>query len=332
MATIRRRGDSWQAQIRRAGHSPLTRTFSRKDDAQRWARSTECDLDRAPRRDEREDGRSPTLGELLKRYEREVTPSKRSNDRELDKIRVISRYPITSIKVHDLKPRDASRYRDERLDQVSPATVRRELAIIKHCVEIAIREWGIPVAVNPIKGVKIPNSDNARSRRLNKEEMARFMKALSSARAWYVKPIVIFALETGMRRGEILAMRQRDFRAGSNLLHIPRTKNGHARTIPLTKSAISAISFSAEPEVIFPVTIGSLRQSWLRLLRKAHITDFRFHDLRHEALSRYAEYGLSMAELSLISGHKTAQMLLRYTHIRPENVAAKIARLTAESE
>jgi integrase len=328
MATIRRRGDSWQAQVRRAGYEPQTRTFARREDAQRWARSVEFDLDRQPRGTPVQNGSSQTLGELLARYEAEITPLKRSNDRERDKIRVIKRSTINNIKITDLRASHIRQYRDDRLKIVKPATAKRELAIIRHCISVAIGEWGLELGRNPGKDIVVKNADQARSRRLSKIEFERLTAELDRSSVWYLKPIVVLALETGMRRGEILAIRKQDVKIEDRLLHIPHSKNGSARTIPLTKRAFDLIMDLKTTDPVFPIKVSTLRQSWKRLTNTANLDDFRFHDLRHEALSRFAELGLSISEISLISGHKTAQMLFRYTHARADIVAKKLARLS----
>lgn len=324
MGTIRRRGTAWQVQIRRIGHNPISRSFSLRDDAQRWMRATEASLDlTVPSRHEPKVA-FPTIGELLERYEREITPGKRSNDREIDKLRVIRRHAIGTIRATDLQSHAVATYRDSRLKTVKPATVRRELAILRHCLEIAIHEWSLPLTSNPARRVRLPNADVSRNRRLSLEEITRFWTAVDEARSWYLKPIVTLAFETGMRRSEILAIHRRDNDSQRRLLKIPKTKNGHPRTIPLSNKAQTVILSIPGDGYLFSVPIPSLRQSWVRLLSRAGITNFRFHDLRHEAISRLFEMGLSIPEVALISGHRDTRMLMRYTHLKPESIVIKL--------
>jgi integrase len=324
MGTIRRRGSAWQVQIRRIGHNPLSRSFSQRDEAQRWMRATEASLDLIGPSDQEPKDAPPTIGELLERYEREITPGKRSNDREVDKLRVIRRHAIGTISAPDLESHAVATYRDTRLRVVKPATVRRELAILRHCLEIAIHEWGLPLASNPARRIRLANSDVSRSRRLSPEEFTRFWSAIGEARSWYLKPIFTLAFETAMRRGEILAINRRDNNSKLRLLTIPKTKNGHPRIIPLSSEAQNTLLSVSGCGKLFEVPVPSLRQSWVRLLRRAQINDFRFHDLRHEAISRYFEMGLSIPEVALISGHRDTRMLTRYTHLKPEVVAMKL--------
>ncbi|CAO4153379.1 site-specific integrase [Methylorubrum extorquens] len=323
MATFRLRGDSWQVQIRRCGHTPVSRSFARRDDAEEWARRIESGItEDRPNSQHVNDG--PTVGQLLDRYERDITPTKRSCDRERDKIRVIKRYAISTIYALKLNSEAVVRYRDERLQIVKPATVRRELAIIRHCIEIAMREWSLPITINPAHRIRLPRADNARDRRLDETEYRRLMTALNDSRRWYMKPIVILALETGMRRGEILSLEAKNVDLTDGIAFLPLTKNGRSRRVPLTQKAIETLKPLVTRSRLFPISAPSVRQGWLDITRRAALIDFRLHDCRHEAISRFFELGLSIPEVALISGHRSLAMLHRYIHLRPENVARKL--------
>jgi len=139
-------------------------------------------------------------------------------------------------------------------------------------------------------------------------------------------PIIRFAIETGMRRGEIVNVRWEDIDFETSTLHIPITKNGHSRTIPLTEEAGGILkALPSADERVFPVSGNAIRLAWDRLKRRVGIEDLHFHDLRHEAISRFFEMGLSVPEVALISGHRDYRMLFRYTHLRAEDVAKKLA-------
>ena len=122
-----------------------------------------------------------------------------------------------------------------------------------------------------------------------------------------------------MRRGEILNIRTEHI--NGQTLFIPQTKNGHPRTIPLTKRALNILENSELP---FAYTPNALRIAWERLKKNGNIIDLHFHDLRHEAISRFFEKGLSMPEFALISGHKDVRMLFRYTHLKANDLLLKI--------
>ena len=140
-----------------------------------------------------------------------------------------------------------------------------------------------------------------------------------------MKPIIIIAIETAMRRGEILSMRWQHLGDEFTTLRIPTTKNGEERIIPLSSTARSVLKeIRKDTELIFPTSANAFRLSWERIVAAAGIEDLRFHDLRHEAVSRLFEKGLSLPEVALISGHKDPRMLFRYTHLRAEDVVSKL--------
>ena len=163
-------------------------------------------------------------------------------------------------------------------------------------------------------------------RRLRQEEISAFWNAVERARAPWVKPFVVLAIETGMRRGELLSITWSDVDLSSRVVRLHLTKNGHERTVPLTPVAVQTLSSLPTPDDrVFPVTTVAVRQAWVRLVERAGIRDLRLHDLRHEAVSRFFELGLSTPEVAMISGHRDARMLMRYTHLRPAAIAAKLA-------
>jgi len=215
------------------------------------------------------------------------------------------------------------------LKVVKPASVRRELVVLRHVFEVARTEWGMPIHTNPVHQIKLPNDSKPRERRLEDGDNARLADALSSKSAWYLRPLVALAIETGMRRGELLSIRWKDVDLTAPTIRILKTKNGHPRTIPLTPKAVEILaSLERRDERVFPVTPNAVRLAWERLRRRAGLEDLRLHDLRHEAVSRFFEYGLTVPEVALISGHRDPRMLSRYTHLRPEKVAEKLATAT----
>ncbi len=235
---------------------------------------------------------------------------------------------MASVPLADLSPTVIASYRDERSLEAQPATIRRELSLLRRVVHVARSEWDMPMMDNPLDRVSRPEPPQGRERRLAHGELERLEIALQRTRNRLLGPMVLFAIETAMRRGEILALRWRDISIASRTAHLPLTKNGRARTVPLTDRAIDILSaLDRRDERIFPTSETAVRQGWVRLTARAGLTDLHFHDLRHEALSRFAELGLSVPELSVISGHRDPRMLFRYTHIRPAELAKKLALL-----
>jgi integrase len=133
-----------------------------------------------------------------------------------------------------------------------------------------------------------------------------------------------------MRQGELLRMRWTDINTDLKVVHLPLTKNGHPRTIPLSEKAfqvLEKISQDDSTKPVFSTTGEAIKRSWCRAVDRSGIVDFHFHDLRHEAISRFFELGLSIPEVALISGHRDTHMLFRCTHLKAENVGTKIAQL-----
>ncbi len=141
--------------------------------------------------------------------------------------------------------------------------------------------------------------------------------------------MVEFGLETAMRRSEVLKVRWRDLDEAKRTLLIPEAKNGHARTIPLTSRALS-ILVARRPQdptgngFVFPTKKDAVKMAWRRIMGRVDLSNFRYHDLRHEAVARFFETGLSIPEVALISGHRDTRMLMRYTHLKPGSVVMKL--------
>ena len=192
---------------------------------------------------------------------------------------------------------------------------------MKRVLETARRRWGVGIPYNPILEVEFPRGSNPRNRRLRDGELECLLTAASSQRNIYIAPIIEFAIETGMRRSEILDLRWIDVDLDNGFASLYDTKNGEDRRVPLTRRCIEVLqTVPQSDERVFPISATCLRLAWNRARTKAGITDLRFHDLRHEAVSRFFEMGMSVPEVALISGHKDVRQLFRYTHLNPSNV------------
>lgn len=327
MATFRKRGERWQVQVRRTGQPTLSKSFLSKADAQRWARQKEAELDTALLPHDYRRLETTSLREIMLRYRAEIIPTKRGKNIETIIVDAFLRNPIAELRLSRLKPQDIAAYRDMRLADVRPATVLRELGIVQHALDIAAKEWGYPLSSNPVKGIRKPKLGSARERRVSPEEFDALLKGAARSRNRNLAVAIILALETGMRRGELLGMLWEHIDFQHRVLLIPKTKNGHPRTIPLTSRATEMLLTQRDRDEIrpLPMTEDSLKKSWQRLLNRVGIDGLHFHDLRHEAVSRFFEMGLSMPEVALISGHRDPRMLFRYTHLDPRKVGEKLA-------
>lgn len=328
MATITKRGSGWFTQVRRKGYPAQYRTFRLKADAEAWARRTEAAMETGGGDGSRAYLKRTTLRELLGRYLLEVTPTKRSEESERLRLEKLQRDPLCDLTLEAFSPQAVAAYRDRRLVVVKPGTVRRELSLLHHALDIARREWGCGLQQNPVRLVTPPAVRNARDRRLRPGELERLQEAVAATRNELVNPIIQFAVETALRRAEILNLKWRDVQLEQRTAHIRWSKTGKGRTVPLTDGALQILrerlQESRGEERVFPTTAVALRLAWERLRRRAGLEDLRFHDLRHEAISRFCELGLSLAEVALISGHRDYRMLARYTHLQPMELATKL--------
>lgn len=334
MATIRKRSNKWHAQVRRVGHPSQSKSFLTKPDAQKWARQLESQLDNAIHTFDAQILDQTTVADLLVRYRETVTVTKRGVQSENKRVEVFLRYDWADKPLSKVTAQTFAQFRDARLKQVRPATVVRELGILRSVFETARNEWDIPLPENPLIKVRKPKQPDARNRRLLDGELNKLLDACKACRNDWLLQCILFAIETGMRRGEILNIRWCDIDLDNSLLTIPITKNGHSRCIPLTSQAVSILKSRSnnrrEPkDLVFDTTANAFRLAWERCKRRVaiaypEISDLRFHDLRHEAVSRFFEMGLSVPEVALISGHRDPRMLFKYTHLKPQDIVSKL--------
>jgi len=327
MATFRNRNGKWQVRVRRKGQPAVVKSFQTKQDGERWARQVESDIDKGAYTNLALAERT-TLKELIERYIVEVTALSRSAREDTFRLKALSRDPLAALNITGLIPSQVAKYRDRRLKSVSNGTVIRELSYLSSIINHARREWGINSA-NPIPLVKKPPSPQGRNRLLSEAEIVRLLDALKprikSSNIW-MKSLVSFALESGMRRGEMLGLTWANVNFDNHTAHIPLTKNGHPRTVPLSSTAINILR-SMPRHVsgkVFPINPPTVSASFDTARKRAGIVDFHFHDLRHMAITRMAEKLPNLIELSAVSGHKSLAMLKRYYHPNPELLAEKL--------
>jgi integrase len=326
VATFRKRGPyQWQAQVRKKGYPLQTKTFDTRAAAATWARAIEHEMD-VGSFISRAAAESTTLSELIDRYVDEVTPLKKGVVPESCRLRAFQRHPLASRFVATLRGSDFARYRDKRLQKVSPSTVRRDLSCLSHVFEVARKEWDVYCA-NPLRDIKMPGENKARDRRLNPGEEPRLLDACRKARNPFLLPVVHLAIETAMRRSEILGLRWEHVDLHRRTAQLTDTKSGTPRTVPLSTSAMVALQKlprSINGQVFPGLTGEAVKLSFGRATRRANIQNLRFHDLRHEATTRLFEKGFNVMEVASITGHKDLRMLRRYTHLSAEDLAKRL--------
>jgi integrase len=330
MATYERRKGFWRVKVRRAGFPAQTRSFNTKTLAQAWARDIENKMDRGDFVD-RTEAEGNTLGDVLKRYVREVSPTKKGQAAEELHIRSILKYSICHLRMSVLKSSHIAGFRDERAAVVSSSTVNRELTIVSHAIQTARREWEIYMPENPVHMVRRLRAPLARSRRLPQEEEDQLLAACEQSRGKFLVPVVKLALETAMRRGEIVRIERKRIDLRNSVLLLADTKNGSPRPVPLSNVAKAIIGKvlvdmpdSGDGLLFSGVTSNALDLAFTRALRRSGLKDFRFHDLRHEATSRFHEKGLNPIEVMSVTGHKSMSSMLRYSHVRGLAVTEKL--------
>lgn len=272
--------------------------------------------------------RRTTFRDVIERYLREVAPCKRGGPIEEFQLRRIRRHPIVDKAVRRLTPAHLGAYRDQRLTEVRPGTVRKELGIVTVALERARREWGL-IKVNPMRDVRLPPMPRPRTRRLEArhQEHDRLLAACSASPEPLLMPIVELAIETAMRRGELLALDWARVDLDRRTALLPETKNGHPRVVPLSSKAVAVLDglgTRASGPVFAGLSADRVKGTFRRAARLAGLEDFRFHDLRHEATTRLFERGLAMMEVASITGHRDPRKLRGYTHLQAEALAKKL--------
>lgn len=323
MASIRKRNGQWQVQVRRRGFQPVSKTFQTRQDAAGWARQAETEMDRnvfVPRKA----AESVTVLELTDRYLREVAPHKRSFRAMRYDLLALGRY-FRHRTLATLTAPAVAEFRDSRLAVgCAGATVGKQLNVLARVIDTAGREWGMQVPTNPARLVSRPTPAPGRSRRLTVAEEAVLLAACRNSRSVNLEPIVILAIETAMRLGELLSLKWADTRLDRRTVELHLTKNGESRSVPLSNRATTVLrTLGTGAGRVFPNWKDTLsfEHAWHRAVIKSGLSDLRFHDLRHEATTRLFELGLNPMQVAAITGYRTLQMLKRYTHLRAEDLA-----------
>jgi integrase len=267
-----------------------------------------------------------TLGECLDRYVAECIPNLKSPKREADRARFLNRYSIAHKIMAAIRSRDIADFRRQREEEGrSGNTIRLDFALLSKLFNYARSEWGMESLQNPVQIAAKPKPAKGRERRLEEGEEEKLLNAADDI----FRPIILFALETAMRREEIAIMEWKNVNLRGRYALLPKTKNNEARTVPLSTAALDILRGILKPEnqaSVFGMTPDQITSAMQLACKKAELTDLRFHDLRHEATSRFFEHtDLDVMEIKAITGHKTLQMLARYTHLRTARLADRLA-------
>ena len=358
MASFRQRPDGrWRAVVRIKGYPHQYAHFRHEWQARAWADKIEKSMRMgswvAP-----SSAHLMSLKEALRRYELEITPTKRGARKEKYLLHTLAELSIAGKPLSQIRPADVAAIRDKWLASLSPATVIKRLNTLSAVFKTARIEWGMEDLANPIEAIRKPttpagrsrriemvepeNEDDATDRRIAKDELDLIIAASESL---LLRIAIQFSVETAIRRGELCKCRRDYVDLDARVLRLPAdiTKNGRPRDIPLSNSAIALIQGLPERAdgMLLGVRPDSLTQAFWRALKRARtlyveqcakarqqpepdlLVDLRWHDLRHEATSLLAAH-LAIQDLMKVTGHKSTAMLERYYHPRAEDLARRL--------
>lgn len=330
MASYRKRGNSWRVEIAHKGVR-LSATFETKSQAQAWAAEKEAALRSGRLKHYRAPGK--TLAEALDRYGAEVSPTKKGAPWE--KLRIVSfkvSLACADDPLADIRPEQLAQWRDHRLKQVKPSTVNREMNLLSSVLETARREWAW-LAHNPLTDVRRPVNPRPRERRISEEEELRMLRAFKfepgqrpQTVQHHLAAAFLFALETGMRQGEILGLTWDRVCLAHRYVRLLDSKNGDRRNIPLSTAAIAILTQQPRNDPsqrCFLVTSRSADALWRKARQRAQLTDLHFHDTRHEAITRLAKK-LDVLDLARMIGHRDLRSLMIYYHATATELAERL--------
>jgi integrase len=332
---------TYRVKVRLKGFPSQSATFERLTDARKWAQHTESAI-RDGRHFKISEAKRHTLNEAIERYIKSVLPSKpKSRNFQSTQLKWWKK-SLGEYSLAEVTPALIAQYR-ENLSNLptprgathSPATVNRYLAALSHLFTIAVKEWGW-VDENPLYKVTKMKEPRGRVRFLSEEERVSLLAVCKDSESPYLYIGVVLALSTGGRRMEILGLRWQDVDVNRGVITLHETKNGERRILPLVSHALDLMKSHAKirllnSDYVFPSknlkNPIDLRSPFETALKRAAITDFRWHDLRHSCASYLAMNGASLAEIAEILGHKTLQMVKRYSHLSESHTSKVVARM-----
>ncbi len=324
MASIRKLRDKWQVQIRIKGVSPVTRSFNRKSEASLWAVETEAQIRGNHLIDNESIASNQIKFSAVVELYREHQKLKSVLDGSLLSRLKLLRASLGDFNVNSIRGSDLARYRNQRLLSVSEVTVRHELGLINRMLKFASSELDV-FFPNGIPSVESPRLPRGRSRRMDFSEETKILQSVQSDPE--LETFILLAIETGARRSELVKVDQSGFDENAGTFTFRNTKNGKDRTVPLSNKAMEIVrraEFSNYAGRLFGSSAEALSHRFSRLCKRVGVKGLRLHDLRHEAISRMFENGLSAVEVAEISGHSNPAILHRYTHLSQSYLILKM--------
>lgn len=362
MASIEKRdhpsGITYRVKVRLKGYPVQTATFERITDAKRWAQQTEAAI-REGRHFKTAQSKRHTLGELIDKYITTVLPQKPKSIRDQKRQLLWWKAQLGDYMLADITPAIIAQKRDELLStpikikdpkredrQRSPSTVVRYMAALSHALTVAVNDWGW-LDDTPMRKVNKPKEPRGRVRFLSEDERKAILKACKESPNKSLYIIVVLALATGMRQGEVMNLRWQDVDFERKRLTLHQTKNGERRAVHLSAHVLEMLraherNKRTDSDLLFPSTTPKreslrngkpvfapllIRKAWLNACAAANLHDFKFHDLRHSTASYLAMNGASLAEIAEVLGQKTLQMVKRYAHLSEGHTSKVVAAM-----
>lgn len=319
VASIRKHGKGWRVEVARQGVR-RSKVFGSKAEAKDWAAREEYNILNADAIRSRE-----TFATAMERYAREVSPTKRGARWEMLRLERMRQDRIAAISMSELRPGDFADWRDRRLREVAPGSVKREMGLMSSVLSVARKEWGL-ISANPMADVRKPSDPPGRDRLATPEEMERLAASAgkdltrSTARAFHA---FRFSIETGMRAGEVVGLTPRDVDLPRRVARLQKTKNGTAREVPLSSEAVRLIEALPASDPIFGLNADNLDRLWRKLRDRAGVKGLTYHDSRHMAITRLSRK-LDVLALARMVGHKNIAQLQTYYSETAEELARRL--------
>jgi|TARA_R110000803_G_scaffold110050_1_gene178441 integrase len=325
MSSIRKlKSGRWQVAIRKAGVRELYKTFASKTNAEKWSKDTEVKIERGIFEDYTE-AHTTTLKDLITKYVQECVVNQRSRRSTESKYNFLSKQEISLLNLMQLRTKHVVKLKSQLDRRLAPKTVNDYIHLLARVWNCAKRLWSIQMpAQSPFELVPMHKVNNQRDRVLTLSEYENLVQEASKTKATYLSDLIMFAYNTGARLMEIANLKREDVDFNKKLAIFRDTKNGEDRTIPLSNVALEILKRYPFGDNFFRFTYGSFRFYYKQARRRAGLSDFRFHDLRACFCTNALTSGLSIAEVSVITGHKSWSQLKRYTRIKADDLTTKI--------
>jgi len=334
MASIQKRGSSYRVRITREGKRTLTATFKSYGEASKWSKYKEAEVLLGDPPDKPISNLRP-FKEIVEYYRKTHSIHKRNHVSEIGILNILCQR-WGNVPINQINKMAVLSLRDDLLNLGrSGSTINHYFNAISKLFQTLENEWGLQIE-NPMTGVKRIPQGKGRYKRIKDKVEKGLTEGCKAFSLSLLDATIQFAIQTGMRRSEITRLTWADIDLQSRSIFVQVSKNGESRQIPLTKEAQNILKNLPidQSGKVFPITFTQLRSQFQKVKNYAKnkwdepginpYEDLRFHDLRHEALSRFSDAGLNIIELSCISGHKTLAMLQRYTHPAYEAIFSKL--------